>query len=86
MIHHAVNFGAEVMVFLKELELTRGVSAEGSGGWEWGSLEGLNVLMWIPIDHTIDKGVLAVFELDILGGLHFAAGADVEGDVVCTFI
>ena len=49
------------MVFLKEFELTRGVSVEGSGGWEWGGLEGLDVLMWVPIDHTIYKGVFAIF-------------------------
>ena len=87
VVHHAINFGVEVMVVLEEFELTRGVSVEGSGRGEWGSLEGLDVLMRVPVDHPVYEGVFAVLEFDILGRLHFAAGKmDVEGDVVHTFV
>ena len=52
-----------------------------------GGLEGLDVLMRVPINHTIDEGVFSVLELDILGGLHLAGGeSDVEGNVVRAFI
>ena len=55
--------------------------------WEWGGLERLNVLMWVPINHTIDKGVLTILELDVLGRLHLATRkSNVKGDIVCTFI
>ena len=75
------------MVVFKEFELPRSVSAERAGGWEWSGLEGLNVLMWIPVNHTIDKGVLTILELDIFGGFHLATGElDVKGDIVRTFV
>ena len=60
---------------------------EGSGRWEWGGLEGLDVLMRVPVDHTVYVGVFAILELDILSWLHFATGKpDVEGDIVRAFI
>ena len=50
-------------------------------------MEGLDVLVRVPIDHTVDEGVFSVLELDVFGRLHFTAGeADVEGNVVRTFI
>ena len=87
MVDRTVDFGAEVMVVLEEFELTRGVGAEGSGGGIWGGLERLDVLMRVPVDHTINVGVFAVLEFDILGGLHLATGeSDVEGDVVSALV
>ena len=87
VVHGAVNFRVEVMVVLKDFELTRGVSVEGSGRWEWGGLEGLDVLMRVPVDHTVYVGVFTILELDILSWLHFATGKpDVEGDIVHAFI
>ena len=87
VVHGAVDFGAEVMVVLEEFELTRGVGVKGSGRWEWGSLEGLDILMRVPVNHTIYEGVFAILKLDVLGRFHFIAGEmDVEGDVVCAFI
>ena len=54
VIDGAVDFGTEVVVVLKEFELGRSVSAEGSGGGEGSCLEGLDVLMMVPIYHPID--------------------------------
>ena len=87
MVDRTVDLGAEIVVVLEKLELTRGVSAEGSCGWVWGGLEGFDLLVRVPIDHAIYKGVFAVLEFDIFGGLHFAVGeSDVEGDIVSAFI
>ena len=53
----------------------------------WGGLEGFDVLVRVPVDHAVYKGVFAILELDVLGGLHLAAGeSDVEGDVISTFV
>ena len=50
-------------------------------------MEGLNILVGVAIYHTIHKGVFAIFELDIFGQLHFTARvANVERDIVCTFV
>ena len=49
VIHSAVDFGTEVVVFLEEFELTRRVSAEGPSGGEGGCLEGLDVLVVVSI-------------------------------------
>ena len=87
VVYCAVDLGAEVMVIFEELELAQGISAEGSGRWEWGGLEGLDVLMRVPVDHAVHQGVFTILELDILGRFHFAAREpDVEGDVVRTFV
>ena len=87
MVDCTVDFGVEIMVVLKKFELTRSVGTEGSCGWMWGSLEGLDVLMRVPVDHAIHKGVFAILELNILGGLHLTAReSDVEGDVICAFV
>ena len=87
VMHSAVNLRVEVVVVLEEFELTRGVSAEWSGGGEWCGLEGLNVLMRVTVNHAIYKGVFTVFELDILRRLHFAIReVDVERDIVGSLI
>ena len=87
VIDGAINFGAEVVAFLKEFELGRGVSAEGSGRGEGGHLKRLDVLMVIPVNHPVDQGIFAVFNFDIFCRLHFTTGeADVEGNVVSTFV
>ena len=52
-----------------------------------GGLEGFDVLMRVPVDHTVNKRVFSIFEFDIFGGLHLATGkSDVERDVVSTFV
>ena len=77
----------EIVVVLEEFELTRSVGAEGSCGWVWGSLEGLDVLVRVSVDHAVYEWVFTVFELDVFGGLHVAGGeSDVEGDVISTFV
>ena len=87
VVHCAVDLGAEVVVILEEFELTGGVSVKGSGRREWGSLERFDVLMRVPVDHAVYKGVFSILEFDILGRLHFATGeTDVKRDVIRTFI
>ena len=87
VVHGAVDFRSEVVVFLKELKLSGGVSMERSGRWERGGLERFDILMGVPVNHTINKRVFAILEFDIFRGLHLAAGElDVKGDVVRTFI
>ena len=87
VVHCTVNFRVEVMVVLEEFELTRCVSAEGSGRWEWGGLEGFNVLVGVPIDHAVDEGVFSILEFDVFCWLHFPTGeANVEGNIVRTFV
>ena len=54
VVHGAVDFGVKVMVVLKDLELTRSVSAEGPSGRERSRLKRLDVLMMVPIYHPID--------------------------------
>ena len=49
MVNRAVDFGTEVVVVLEKFELTRCVGAEGTGGWVWGGLERLDVLMRVPV-------------------------------------
>ena len=46
-------------------------------------MKGFDVLMRVSIYHAVHEGVFPIFELYILGQLHFAAWeADVEGDIV----
>ena len=60
---------------------------EGSGRWDWGGLEGLNILMRVPVNHTVYQGVFAIFKFDILGRLHLTARElNVERDIICTFV
>ena len=41
----------------------------------------------VPVDHSINEGVFAIFNLDVLGRFHLSAGeSDVEGDVVSSFV
>ena len=87
VVYCTIDFRMEVMVILKELELARGVSAEGSSGGKRGCLERLDILVGVSVYHTIDQGVFAILEFDIFCGLHFAAWeTNVEGNIVCTFI
>ena len=54
VVDGAVDFGTEVVVVLEEFELARSVSAEGPGGREGSRLEGLDILMVVPVYHPID--------------------------------
>ena len=54
VIDGAINFGAEVMAFLEELELGRSVSVEGSSRGEGSRLKGFDILMVIPVNHPVD--------------------------------
>ena len=83
----AVDLWMKVVVVLKKLELTRGVSTEGSGRRERGGLKGFDILMMIAVNHAVHQRVFSVFDLDILRRLHFAAWEmNVEGNVVSPFI
>ena len=87
VVHRTVDFGVQVMVVLKEFELTRGVSAEWACRWDRGGLEGLNVLVRVPAYHTVYQGVFSILEFDVLGWFHFPTEkADVEGNIVGPFI
>ena len=78
-----VDLWAKVVVIFKDLKLAQGVSAEWAGQWERSGLEGLDILMRVPVYHAEDKQVFSVLELDVLGRLHCAAWeTNVEQDVV----
>ena len=57
------------MLHLKEFKLRWSVGAEGASGGHGSSLERLDALMRVTIDHPIDEGILPQFNLDILGWL-----------------
>ena len=79
----AVDLWAKVMVIFEDLELARGVSVEWAGQWERSGLEGLDILMRVPVYHAEDKRVFSVLTLDVLGRLHCTAWEmNVERDVV----
>ena len=87
VVDGTVDFGTKVVVVLEDLELPQGVSAEGSGRGEGGGLERLDVLVMIPIYHSVDEGVFAELEFNIFCGFHFAARETyVEGDIVSSFV
>ena len=87
VVYGVVNLGMKVMVILKELELARGVSAEGSSGGEGSRLERLDVLIVVPVYHAVYQWVFTIFDFDVLGWHYLPSGeANVEGDVVSAFV
>ena len=86
VVHGAVDFRSEVVVFLKELKLSGGVSMERSGRWERGGLERFDILMGVPVNHTINKRVFTVLQLDVLRRFHLATReSNVEGESAPSF-
>ena len=75
-----VHFWMKVVVLLKELELRQSVSAEAPCRGHGVGLEGLDVLIRVAINHSIDERIFTPFDLDILGWLVAPIGqSNVEG-------